>query len=163
MRKKEQGYSDYKVVYSAWFQGLFPVSDSTEEQLRFERNKYQDLLHAGIEAKYLPMSMSHGEKGIDVALAVDAMQIGRDGKIDVAVLVTGDSDFVPLVRALMKDGIRIVAAYFDFVQVDGKKSFINERLRNAVNCDVNVNALEKDKDYKADFGQLFRKPKEKSR
>ena len=162
MRKKEQGYSDYKVVYSAWFQGLFPAQDATEDQLRFERNNYHDLMHAGVEAKYLPMSTTQGEKGIDVALAVDAMQVGRDGKIDVAVLATGDGDFVPLVRALMKDGIRIVAAYFDFVQEDGKKSFINERLRNAVNYDLNLNALEKDKDYKAEFRHLFRKPQEKS-
>ena len=162
MRKKEQGYSDYKVVYSAWFQGLFPASDATEEQLRFERNNYHDLMHAGVEAKYLPMSQSQGEKGIDVALAVDAMQVGRDGKIDVAVLVTGDGDFVPLVRALMKDGTRILAAFFEFQQNDGKKSFINERLRNAVNYHLNINALEKDKEYKADFGHLFRKPQERS-
>jgi uncharacterized LabA/DUF88 family protein len=162
MRKKEQGYSDYKVVYSAWFQGLFTAPNATEEQLRFDRNSYHDLMHAGIEAKYLPMSTTQGEKGVDVALAVDAMQVGRDGKIDVAVLATGDGDFVPLVRALMKDGIRIVAAYFDFTQDDGKKAFINERLRNAVNYDLNVNALEKDKEYKSDFGHLFRKTQEKA-
>lgn len=162
MRKKEQGFSDYKVVYSAWFQGLFHANDATEEQLRFERNNYHDLMHAGIEAKYLPMSQSLGEKGIDVALAVDALQVSKDGKIDVAVLVTGDGDFVPLVRSLMKDGVRVLAAYFDYVQDDGKKSFINERLRNAVNYDLNLNALEKDKDYKADFGHLFRKAQEKA-
>jgi hypothetical protein len=29
----------YKVVYPAWFQGLFQANDATEEQLRFERSK----------------------------------------------------------------------------------------------------------------------------
>jgi len=157
LRRKEQGYSDYKVVYSAWFQGLFPASEATEDQLRSERNNYDDLMHAGVEAKFLPMSQSQGEKGIDVALAVDAMQVGRDGKIDVAVCVTGDGDFVPLARALMKDGVRVLAAFFEFQQADGKKSFINERLRNAVNYDLNLNAIENDKDYKAAFAGLFRK------
>jgi len=67
-----------------------------------------------------------GEKGSDVALAVDAMQIGLSGKIDIAVLVTGDADFVPLARALMKEGIRVMGAYFEYDD-NGHKSFINER------------------------------------
>lgn len=48
------------------------------------------------------MSQSQGEKGTDVALAVDALQTVLDDKIDVAVLVTGDGDFVPLARAMNK-------------------------------------------------------------
>ncbi len=159
VRTKEQGYSDYKVVYAAWFQGLFTANDATEEQLRSERRNYHDLMHAGIEVKYLPMSQTQGEKGVDVALAVDAMQVGCHGKIDVAVLITGDGDFVPLVRALMKDGIRVLAVYFDFHQEDGKKSFINERLRSIVNYELNVNALENDKEWKDEFAHLFRSPR----
>jgi hypothetical protein len=50
---KEQGFASYKVVYAAWHQGLFSAKDATEEQLRFERNCYHDLLHAGVEPKYL--------------------------------------------------------------------------------------------------------------
>lgn len=100
IRTKEQDFASYKVVYASWHQGLFSSKDSTEEQLRLDRNRYHDLLHAGVEAKYLPMSQSQGEKGTDVALVVDALQAGLDEKIDVAVLVSGDGDFVPLVRTL---------------------------------------------------------------
>jgi uncharacterized LabA/DUF88 family protein len=92
IREKEQGFAAYKVVYAAWFQGLFAVNQSDERRLRYDRNLYHDLMHAGIEPKYLPMSQAKGEKGADVALAIDAMQTGLDGKIDVAVLVTGDGD-----------------------------------------------------------------------
>ena len=98
IRTKEQGFASYKVVYAAWHQGLFSSKDATLEHLRGDRNHYHDLLHAGVEPKYLPMSQGQGEKGTDVALAVDALQVGIDGKIDIAVLVTGDGDFVPLVR-----------------------------------------------------------------
>jgi uncharacterized LabA/DUF88 family protein len=57
-------------------------------------------MHAGVEPKFMPMPQSgHNEKGADVALAIDAMQIGLEGKIDIAVLVSGDGDFVPLARA----------------------------------------------------------------
>ena len=81
-------------------------------------------MHAGVEPRYLPMSDTAGEKGTDVALAVDALQVGLGGKIDLAVLVTGDGDFVPLVRALNKQGVRVLAAYFKLTVRDGAKSFI---------------------------------------
>ena len=99
MAHKEQGYASYKVVYAAWHQGLYKSSKATPDQLRIDRNRHHDLMHAGVETKYLPMSQTQGEKGTDVALAIDALQVGLSNTIDVAVLVTGDGDFVPLVRA----------------------------------------------------------------
>ncbi len=158
IRTKEQGYTHYRVVYGAWFQGMFGVSDADEKQLRTDRNLYHDLMHAGIDPKFMPMPQSgSNEKGADVALAIDAMQVGLEGKVDITVLVTGDADFVPLTRALMKQGIRVMAAYFEYEQGD-HKSFINERLLNVVNYSMNVNDMERDKDFKAIFKGLFRRP-----
>jgi uncharacterized LabA/DUF88 family protein len=103
------------------------------------------------------MSQKLGEKGVDVALAVDALQVGLGQKIDVAVLVTGDGDFVPLVRALNKQGVRVLAAYFAFEKKDGGKSFVNERLLAAANYAVDIAALGSSKEHKQDFATLFRK------
>jgi uncharacterized LabA/DUF88 family protein len=155
--QKEQGHANYKVVYAAWHQGLFTSKNATEEHLRIERNRHHDLMHAGIEPRYLPMSQTRGEKGVDVALAVDALQVGLGSKIDIAVLVTGDGDFVPLVRALNKQGVRVLGVYFKFQAKDGQQSFINERLLSVVNYAVDINALENDKEYKRTFKSLFRK------
>ena len=89
VRVKEQGYNSYRVVYAAWFQGLFPVTQSDEQRLRFDRNLYHDLMHAGIDPKYNPTSQAgKSEKGADVALAIDALQIGLERKIDIAALVS---------------------------------------------------------------------------
>jgi len=155
---REQGFfASYKVVYAAWHQGLFTSKDATLEQLKRDRNRHHDLMHAGVEPKYLPMSQTQGEKGVDVALAVDALQVGLGGMIDVAVLVTGDGDFVPLVRALNKQGVRVLAAYFAFESKDGSKSFINERLVAAANYAVDIDALGSSKEHKHDFATLFRK------
>jgi uncharacterized LabA/DUF88 family protein len=153
----EQGFSTYRVVYAAWFQGMFASTQATGEQLKFDRNEYHDPMHAGIEPKFLPMSQGKAEKGIDVALAVDALQAGLDDKIDIAVLVTGDADFVPLVRALMKEGKRVLAIYFEYTGKDGGKGFINERLSNTVNYALDICSLESSKDFKADFRNLFKK------
>lgn len=156
--KREQGFSSYKVVYASWHQGMFPGSDATEEQLRTERRRYHDLMHAGVDPKYLPTSQQRREKGIDVALGVDALQVGLDGKFDIAVLVTGDGDFVPLVRALNKHGIRVVAAYFDFLDSRGKKCFINERLLKCCNYEVDIGKLDGNREFGAAFKSLFRTP-----
>ncbi len=160
IRTKEQGYTHYRVVYGAWFQGMFGAGQADEKQLRTDRHLYHDLMHAGIDPKFMPMPQSGAnEKGADVALAIDAMQVGLEGHIDVAVLVTGDADFVPLVRALMKQGVSVVAAYFEYQQGE-HKSFINERLLNVCNYVLNINDMEKDKDFKAMFKSLFRKADE---
>lgn len=155
VREKEQGFSNYKVVYAGWYQGLFTSANASHQHLKNERNLHHDLMHAGIETKYIPMSQSHGEKGVDVALAVDALQVALDGKIDIAVLVTGDGDFVPLARAMMKQGIRVMAVYFEY-NSEGNKSFINERLLNACNYSLNITAFEKDKKSNPVFRGLFR-------
>jgi uncharacterized LabA/DUF88 family protein len=153
---REQGFASYKVVYSSWHQGLFTSKGATPDQLKRDRNLYHDLMHAGTEPKYVPMSTSQGEKGVDVALTVDALQVGLAGNMDVAVLVTGDGDFVPLVRALNKQGVRVLAAYFEFEAKDGGKSFINDRLLAAANYAVDIDDLETSKDHKQDFASLFR-------
>ncbi len=160
IRTKEQGYTDYRVVYAAWFQGMFATSQAEERQLKSERQLYQDLMHAGVEPKFMPMPQSgHNEKGADVAMAIDAMQVGLEGKLDIAVLVTGDGDFVPLVRALMKQGVRVMSAYFEYKEGE-HKSFINERLLNVCNYSLDVTGMEKDKDFKAIFKGLFRTTEE---
>jgi len=157
LAQKEQGYSSYKVVYASWHQGLFTTTRATEEQLRLDRNRYHDLMHAGIEPKYLPVSQQNKEKGTDIAMAVDALQVGLDDKVDIVVLVTGDGDFVPLVTALNKQGIRVLAAFFEFEDSRGKRGFINERLLNRCNYAVDIIKLEHNKDFKDAFSSLFRK------
>jgi len=132
---REQGFASYKVVYAAWHQGLFTSKDATADQLKRDRDRYHDLMHAG----------------------VDPLQVGLGQMIDVAVLVTGDGDFVPLVRALNKQGVRVLAAYFAFEGKEGRKSYINERLLAAANYAVDIDALGLSKEHKQDFATLFRK------
>jgi uncharacterized LabA/DUF88 family protein len=154
---KLQGHADYKVVYSAWFQGLHKHNEATEDNLRKDRKMHIDLLHAGIELKnFLMAEQTKKEKGIDVYMALETLQVGLDNKIDIAILVTGDGDFVPLVRALMKNGVRVLIAYFKYEESD-HKSYANERLINSANYSIDINGLENDRDFKTDFKTMFRK------
>lgn len=154
--KKLPGDFEYRVVYAAWYQGLYTVKNAEEKNLKLDRQRHHDLMHAGIETKFQPMSQTAGEKGIDVAMAIDILEMAlSEGTFDVAVLVTGDGDFVPLVRSLMKHSTTVANVYFEYEE-NGHKSFSNERLKDACNYILNINSLEKDKDYKNNFKTLFK-------
>ena len=159
VQTKEPGFTSYRIVYGAWFQGLYSSRHSDDRQRVRDRNQHHALMQVGIAGKFLPMSAS-GEKGVDVALAIDALQVANDGKMDVAVLVTGDGDMVPLARALMEKGIRVLVAYFEYddgTGTRGGKGFASERLLRASNYSLNVNGMEKDEEFKPRFGALFRR------
>jgi uncharacterized LabA/DUF88 family protein len=72
------------------------------------------------------------------------------------VLVSGDGDFIPLVRALNKQGVRVVAAHFDYTDSNGQPSFINKRLLNCCHYTVDIAGLDKDREFQNTFKGLFR-------
>ena len=57
----------------------------------------------------------------------------------------------------MKNGVRVLIAYFEY-EDSKNKSFCSERLINAANHSININSLENDRDFKAEFKTVFRQP-----
>lgn len=53
------------------------------------------------------------EKGIDIMLAVDLLQFARNNSYDVAVLVSGDADFVYALQAVKNLGKYVEVACFE--------------------------------------------------
>jgi len=51
------------------------------------------------------------QKGVDVFLSVDLVKLSCKGNIDKAILVTGDSDFVPAVSVAKEEGIVTILYY----------------------------------------------------
>ncbi len=52
------------------------------------------------------------EKGIDVAIAVEALSLAIDDAYDTVVLVSGDGDYVELVEAIKRQGKHVECAMF---------------------------------------------------
>ena len=52
------------------------------------------------------------EKGVDVKIATDMLTLGWDDTYDVGVLVSADSDFVPVAEYLKNKGKKIIHAQF---------------------------------------------------
>ena len=65
------------------------------------------------------------EKGIDVAIALDMVIAGIEEKFDVALLVSGDADFIPAIKILQDRGKTVEVAQFQNV--------ISWHLRHAAN------------------------------
>lgn len=63
------------------------------------------------------------QKGVDISLAVDCLKHAERGNMGVALLVSGDGDFKPLVQALVEMGL--------FAWVMGDKKHTSEELRLA--------------------------------
>ena len=64
-------------------------------------------------------------KGDDIYLATDMLSFAYENKYDVAVLVSGDGDFVPAIKKVQKLGKRVENAYFSANRSDFLKSVCN--------------------------------------
>ena len=75
---------------------------------RYARFK-QSLLEAGVQMHELPSYGGHDKNRADIALVVDAMDLvyTRDF-IDTYVILSGDSDFTPLVMRLRSMNKRVI-------------------------------------------------------
>ena len=52
------------------------------------------------------------EKGVDTRIVTDMISLAWEGAYDVAVLVSADRDFVPVVEFLHTKGIKVIHAAF---------------------------------------------------
>ena len=52
------------------------------------------------------------EKGIDTAIVTDMIRLAWEDALDVAILVSSDRDFIPLIEFLTSKGRRVINAHF---------------------------------------------------
>ena len=78
------------------------------------RREVEDRLKGlGIGApRVFPKEKGKRSKRVDISLATDMLSHAHRGHYDVAILVAGDEDYVPLVQAVMAEGRRVVVWFF---------------------------------------------------
>lgn len=80
----------------------------------------------GFQPTVLQGSKGRPSKGVDIALACDALSNAFRDNYDVAVLITGDGDYVPLVEEVKRLGKLVHLVFFE-------SNGLNQELRRA--CD----------------------------
>lgn len=131
-----------RVLIKAFYYNA-PLDISINKEQYWEMQKFLDELKKipGFEIvlckrkKYIKEDKSvHFEmKGDDVYLAIDMVSGAYENLFDVAILVSGDEDFVPVIKRLQKLGKVVENAYF-------KKSSSNA-LKNCADYSICLNDL----------------------
>ena len=76
---------------------------------------FQKLMAMGYDTRTVALKHKAGklvEKGVDVWLAVDMVNFAARGQYDIAVLLSGDSDYLPACRIVKDWGKTLVLATF---------------------------------------------------
>ena len=145
------------IVESLYFRGRFSAEATSQADKLLNERRFDDVLvRAGITPHYLLRRGKDGEeeKGVDVWLALECFELAIRGRVDVVVLVTGDQDFVPLVRKLNSVGVRVMLLAWDHEWSDnhGQRHYtrVAQQLIDQATYPVMVHTVIDDRAKKAD-------------
>ncbi len=113
------GFRHCQIVDAHYFRGRMSAKEALEKTnlLYFDRVFDDILMSEGVTTHYLPIKVNNGkkeEKGIDVWLALEALETTYHKRFDVVALVACDGDFVPLIRKLNALGTKVMLLSWDF-------------------------------------------------
>lgn len=100
----------------AYFYTGIPNQDMIQEredlfqQWKKQEGFLNELQKLGIKVKTMPLKKTpegYIEKGVDVLLATDMVSLAFRDAYDTAILVSGDSDYVPVVEEIQELGKRV--------------------------------------------------------
>ncbi len=138
-----------------------------EAGLRFSvsQNKFEDvLIDEGVSFHILPIGSDSREKGVDVWLGIEVYRLAAEKCFDVCVLISGDGDFVPLVRKVQGMGMRVMVLCWDYERTDKdgnrRDSHASQSLLDSATYPIMVSSAIDDRARKRDFvvQNLFEPP-----
>jgi uncharacterized LabA/DUF88 family protein/cold shock CspA family protein len=110
------------VVDAHYFRGRMSAYEASQRGNQLYNDRLFDdvLMSEGVVTHYLP-AKSKGrkeEKGIDIWLALEALELTWLKEYDVLVLITSDGEFVPLIRKVNTRGTRVMVLSWEFEYTD---------------------------------------------
>lgn len=152
------------IVEAHYFRGRFGAEEAEKHDALLRERRFEDvLIRAGITPHFLlmppprigddqPGTVPAREKGIDVWLALEAYELALRKQLSVVVLVTGDADFLQLVRKLTAIGTRTMLTAWDLLSsVDGSRTRTAQVLIEAVTYKVMMHEQIDGRASKTDF------------
>jgi uncharacterized LabA/DUF88 family protein len=64
------------------------------------------------EGRCQKIDNTYQQKGVDTLLTIDLSRIPKKENINEVIVLTSDTDFVPIINDLSEDGINVILAYF---------------------------------------------------
>jgi len=147
-----------QIVDASYFRGRLTAQQAFEQDRLMTDRAFEDVLMRADITMFQQHLSTHSdgtyeEKRIDVWLALEAYEMATLKRYDVCVLLTGDGDFVPLVRKLNTIGSRVMLLGWDFAyERDGKtyRTYVSTGLIEQVNYPVMMDKVIDARDRRTD-------------
>ena len=96
-----------EVIRKYYYTGVLGDSNKIDEVIA-------QLKEAGIETpRVFKRQAGKKSKRVDITLATDMLTHAHRRNYDIAILVAGDEDYVPLIHAIKEEGRRVVLWFFE--------------------------------------------------
>ena len=149
-----------QIVDCHYFRGRLPAMEANARQILLNERIFDDILmREGVVTHYLPITRNT-EKGVDVSLALETLELTIFKKFNIVVLIASDGDYVPLVRKLNALGTRVMVLGWDFEYVDDngntRNTITSTRLMNEVSYPlqmhkiINGEVIPRDRNFQVD-------------
>ncbi|MBB5203790.1 uncharacterized LabA/DUF88 family protein/cold shock CspA family protein [Inhella inkyongensis] len=147
-----------QIVDASYFRGRLTAQQAQDQNTLYSDRMLEDvLMRADVtmfqQHVFTRPDGTFEEKSIDVWLALEAYEMASLKKYDLIVLISGDGDFVPLVRKLNTLGTKVMLLGWDFsfeykgrMQRTRVSSALIERANYAVMMDAVIDARERRSD-----------------
>lgn len=134
-----------QIVDCHYFRGRLPAMEAKARQILLNERVFDDILmREGVVTHYLPVTRNT-EKGVDVSLALETLELTIFKKFNIVVLIASDGDYVPLVRKLNALGTRVMVLGWDFEYVDDngntRNTVTSTRLMNEVSYPLQMHKI----------------------
>jgi uncharacterized LabA/DUF88 family protein len=113
LRRLSRGY---ELVRTYFYSSTAQPQDIRSKTEQFWHQKmlaaHAQLMHHGVKVTN-KLRQKNKEKGVDVALVTDFLMLGMRGAFDVAIIVSGDQDYVNAIEAVQSMGKVVIVACFE--------------------------------------------------
>ena len=98
------------------FQSSKPSKEENKRKANYDKfiNKLNRINPQVIlrEGRCQKIGNTYQQKGVDTLITIDLSRIPKKENINEVILLSSDTDFVPIIEDLKEDGIKVILAYF---------------------------------------------------
>ena len=96
------------------YQSPQPTPEENKRKANYDRfiSKLNDAKIIVREGRCQKIGNAYQQKGVDTLLTIDLSRIPKKEGINDVIVLTSDTDFVPIIKDLSEDGINVILAYF---------------------------------------------------
>ena len=96
------------------YQSPQPTADENKRKANYDKfiSKLKEVGIIVRKGRCQKIDDTYQQKGVDTLLTIDLSRIPKREGISDAIVLTSDTDFVPIINDLFEDGINVILAYF---------------------------------------------------